>query len=168
MDLGTWADLAEVASTLTIVGGLIFGVVQVREYRRQRQDAVASELMRSFYDSDLSDAVALLQPLPDGLSAEELRGLEPKYLAAVLKVGMTFETMGLLVYRRVAPFDLALDLAGGLVNVLWRKLRRYIEEVRAEQGHPAFAEWFEWFAMMCEQHKAHIEPAYRRGADWIP
>ena len=168
MDLGAWADIAEVASTVTIVGGLVFGVVQVREYRRQRQDAVASELMRSFYDSDLSDAVALLQPLPDGLSAVELRGLEPKYLAAVLKVAMTFETMGLLVYRRVAPFDLALDLAGGLVQMLWRKLGRYVNEVREEQSHPAFAEWFEWFAKVCERHKADVEPAYQRGANWNP
>jgi len=168
MDLTFWANVAEVAGTVTIAGGLVFGIVQVREFRRQRQDAVASEIMRSFYDSDLAEAVALLQPMPDGLSAAEWREMDPRYLAAVLKIAMTFETMGLLVYRRVAPYDLAVELAGGLVQVLWRKLERYVSEVRDEVAHPSFAEWFEWLARVAEKHKSEVEPAYLRGADWQP
>jgi hypothetical protein len=168
MDLSHWADVAELAGTVTILAGLVFGLIQVREYRQQRYDAVASELMRSFYDSELSEAVALLQPLADGLSAAEFRALEPRYMTAVIKVNMTFETMGLLVFRRVAPFDLVLELAGGLVQVLWRKLGRFVRDVREEQSHPAFAEWFEWLAMMAERHKAKDDPAYLRGADWKP
>lgn len=168
MDLSFWADIAEVAGTLTIVGGLLFGIIQVREYRRQRQDAVASEIMRSFYDSQLAEAVALLHPIEDGLSAAQFRALGPAYLTAILKIAMTFETMGLLVYRRVAPLDLTLELAGGLVQVLWRKLERYVTELREEQSHPAFGEWFQWLAMMAAQHKAHAEPAYLRCADWKP
>lgn len=168
MGLDFWADVAEVASTVTIVAGLVFGVVQMREYRRQRHDAVASELMRSFYDANLSEAVALVQPIADGLSAAEWRALDPKYLAAALKIAMTFETMGLLVYRRVAPYDLAVELAGGLVQVLWRKLERYVREVREEQSHPAFAEWFEWLACTASKRKSGLEPAYLRCADWEP
>ena len=168
MDLSFWADLAEVAGTITIVGGLVFGLIQLREFRSQRYDAIASELMRSFYDSELSDAVALVQPLDDGLSAAELRALGQSYLTATLKIAMTFETMGLLVYRRVAPFDLVVELAGGLVQVMWRKLERYIREVRAEQAHPAFGEWFEWLAVMCQRHKGDASPARERGGDWRP
>jgi hypothetical protein len=124
--------------------------------------------MRSFYDSDLAEAVALLQPLPDGLPVGELRALGPSYQTAILKVAMTFETMGLLVYRRVAPLDLSLELAGGLVQVMWRKLERSIRDVREDQSHQAYGEWFEWFAMMAARHKPDGEPAHLRGADWKP
>jgi hypothetical protein len=102
------------------------------------------------------------------LTAAEMRALGPKYATAILKIAMTFETMGLLVYRRVAPLDLTLELAGGLVQVLWRKLERYVREVREEQSHPSFGEWLEWLAMVAAKHKANVEPAYLRGADWKP
>lgn len=168
MDLSVWADIAELAGTVTIVAGLVFGYIQVREYRQQRSDAVATELMRSFYDSELAEAVALLESLDDGLDAAAFRMLEPRYMTAALKVEMTFETIGLLVHRRIAPFELVLELTGGLVQVLWRKLERHVRAVREEQAHPAHAEWFEWLAVMAARHKPRVEPAYVRAIDWMP
>jgi hypothetical protein len=168
VDLAFWANVAEVLGTITIVGGLFFGLVQLREYRRQREETVAGELMRSFYDAHLADAVALLYPERDDLSESDLKALGPEYLQAAIKVAMTFETMGLLVYRRIAPFDLTLELVGGLVQVLWRKLGRYVRAERERQSHPAFAEWFEWLAVKSAEHKPHSIPAYERGADWRP
>jgi len=168
MDLSVWADIAELAGTVTIVAGLVFGYIQVREFRQQRHDAVASELMRSFYDSELSEAVALLQNLHDGLTAAEFRALDARYMTAALKVGMTFETIGLLVHHRIVPFELVLELTGGLVQVQWRKLERYVHDVREEQSHPAFAEWFEWLAMVAARYKPNSEPAYVRCSDWEP
>ena len=168
MDLNFWADVAQIASLLTIIGGFWFGLVQLREFRQQRHDLIASELMRSFYDSQLAESVSLVQTLDDQLSVADVRRLGPQYLAAVLKVSMTFETMGLLVYRGIAPFDLTLELVGGLVQVLWRKLERYTRDLRAEQGHPSYAEWFEWLAMMCARHKSTLAPAYERAAEWQP
>jgi len=168
VDLNFWANLAQIVSLLTIVGGFWFGFVQLREFRQQRYDAVASELMRSFYDSQFAESVSLVQTLDDGLSVADVRKLGPQYLTAVLKVSMTFETMGLLVYRGIAPFDLTLELVGGLVQVLWRKLERYTRELRAEHAHPSYAEWFEWLAMTCARHKSSLAPAYERAAGWRP
>ncbi len=168
MDLTFWANVAEVFGAITIVIGLIFGGVQLREYRRQRQEAVASDLMRSFYDANLAESVALIQSMSDGLSLAEIRALGIEHLRAALKIATTFETMGLMVFRRIAPFDLALELVGGLVQVMWRKLERYTREIRVEQSDPAFAEWFEWLAMVCRQHKSETAPAYERGENWRP
>lgn len=49
MDLTTLANLAEIFGALTVVGGMVFAVAQVREYRAQRRDAMAVELVRSFH-----------------------------------------------------------------------------------------------------------------------
>jgi hypothetical protein len=168
VDLNDWANVAQIASLLTILGGLWFGFVQLREFRRQRYDLIASELMRSFYDSQFAESVALVQAMADDLSVAEVRKLGQQYLTAVVKVAMTCETMGLLVYRRIAPFDLTLELVGGLVQVLWKKLERYTRELRAEHDHPSYAEWFEWLAAMCARDKSALAPAYERGASWQP
>jgi len=168
MDLQTIANISQVASATTIVGGTVFGLVQISEYRKQRRNAVAAELMRAFMSPELASAVALVRTLPDGVSAEELRRSGPEMEKAAVMVNMTFETMGLLVFQRIAPFPLVLELAGGMIVVMWHKLRPWMLQVRKEQAQPSWAEWFQWLAQQCEQHKTRMEPAYSRHSAWRP
>ena len=58
-------------------------------------------------------------------------------------MAVTYETIGLLVYREMASFALVQELAGGLTVVMWRKLQTWVATVRHEQDHPRFAEWFQ-------------------------
>jgi hypothetical protein len=60
------------------------------------------------------------------------------------------------------------ELAGGVIVVLWRKLGPWLEHIRAEQAQPSWAEWFQWLAQQCEAIKGHSVPAYRRELDWAP
>ena len=46
--------------------------------------------------------------------------------AAVI-VTTTFETMGLLVYKKIARFDLVMELAGGMMMSMHRKLSVWLE-----------------------------------------
>lgn len=80
----------------------------------------------------------------------------------------TFETLGLLVFKRIAPFELVVELAGGIVTVLWHKLGPWLEQIRIEQAQPSWAEWFQWLARQCERRKAQSAPAHERYADWVP
>jgi hypothetical protein len=41
------ANYADILSTLAIVGGIAFGLIQLSEYLRQRRDVIAAELMRT-------------------------------------------------------------------------------------------------------------------------
>jgi len=168
MDLETLANLSQIAGTVTIVGGAVFGLMQLREFRIQRRDAIAAELMRGFMSPELSNAIVLIRALPDGVSAEELRARGPEVEYAAVLINMTFETMGLLVYRRIAPFPLVLELAGGIVVVSWRKLGAWMQQVRVEQAQPSWAEWFQWLAQQCEQRKSLVAPAHERCRDWQP
>jgi hypothetical protein len=97
----------------------------------------------------LADAITLIRALPDGVSAEELRRAGPETEQAAVRICMSFETMGLLVYRRIAPFDLVVELAGGITVMLWRKLGPWLEQIRIEQAQPSWAEWFQWLAQQC-------------------
>ena len=64
MTLETIADISQIASAATIVGGIIFGLMQLSEYRKQRRDAVAAELMRAFMSPELANAKKYLANNP--------------------------------------------------------------------------------------------------------
>ncbi len=73
--------------------------------------------MRAFYNPDLARAVALLHHLADGISANELREMGPAYAEAAIIISPTFETIGLRVCKKIAKFDLVVELAGGMVRL---------------------------------------------------
>lgn len=146
MDVETIANYAEIIGACTILTAVIFGLSQNRLQRALQENRMATQLTQTFMEESLAIAVAKLRSLPDGISAAELRALGPEYEQAAIRVTMSFETMGLLVYRGFAERDLVLDLAGGIMGVMWRKLYVWQMALRDEQQQPSWAEWFEWLA----------------------
>lgn len=168
MSLSTLANLAEIIGATSIVTGLIVGWIHIRHLRGQQRDAVAINLAQTFYSRDLATAISILQPLPDGLSLKELRDLGPEVEQAAITVCTSFETMGLLVFKRIAPLQLVLDLAGGIVSTMATKLRRWLQDLREEQSQPSWGEWFEWLGDQAITHKTNTGPAHIEHADWTP
>ena len=76
MSLQQMASIAEIVGALTIVSGLVFGWFQIRVYRAQQRDLIATNLMQTFYNPELARAVSLLHQVPDGISANQLRDVE--------------------------------------------------------------------------------------------
>lgn len=168
MTLELIVGISQIVGAVTVVGGTIFALIQLSEYRKQRRDAVAGELMRAFMNSDFADAVNVVKRLPDGASADDIRRGGPDTERAAVLINTTFETMGLLVFERIAPFTLVVELVGGIVVVMWRKLATWANQIRIEQSQPSWAEWFQWLAEQCEQRKNAQEPAYTRHRNWVP
>jgi hypothetical protein len=168
MSLEQIAAIAEIIGAFTIISGLVFGWFQIRIYRAQQRDRIATNLMQTFYSPELARAVSLLHQVPDGVSASELRKMGQEYEQAAIIVGTAFETMGLLVYKKIAEFDLVMELAGGMMSSMHRKLASWLEAIRIEQQQPSWAEWFEWIAKMADKHKAEKDPAHKSIVDWKP
>ena len=162
------ASAAEIIGALTIISGLIFGWFQIRVNSGRQRDTIAINLMQTFYNPALAHAVHLLHGVPDGVSAEELRKRGPEFEEAAMIVTTRFETMGLLVYKRIARFDLVVALAGGMMTSMHRKLELWLEAVREEQNQPSWAEWFEWFARLAEDRKSASQPAHIEFRNWKP
>ena len=73
MELETISSISQIVGTATIVGGMVFGLIQLSELKKQRRDAVAAELMHTFMGAELANALTILRGLPDGASADDLR-----------------------------------------------------------------------------------------------
>jgi hypothetical protein len=168
MNLETLSNISQIVSAVTVVGASAFALIQLSELKKQRRDAIAGELMRTFMDSDLAHALTLIMALPDDMPGDKLSSAGPEVEQAAVLISTRFETMGLLVHERIAPLDLVVELAGGIVVVTWRRLAPWMEHIRQRQSQPSWAEWYQWLAEQCKAHKGHVVPAYQRSRNWKP
>ena len=165
-NLATYAAVAEIFGAVAIIGGAIFAVIQLTEYRRRRRNQVAAELCRGFAEPELARAVTLIKRLPDGISLDDLQAMHGDYEEAAQIVGMAFETMGLLVYKNIASFQMIQELTGGLLLMMWRKIEVWVETTREDQGNPRFGEWVQWLAERVAECESDMVPAYKAHATW--
>ena len=160
LSLSTIANIAEVIGAVSIISGFIFGWFQIRYFRAQQRDAVAINLMQTFYSDDLAEAIALLIPVPEGVRLNELQSMGNEYVKAATTVTTSFETMGILVFKEIATMDLVLDLAGGIVMTMTRKLRTCQNDMRETLQQPSWGEWFEWLGDQVTKVKNANDPAH--------
>lgn len=168
--LANLANLADIVSGAAVIGGAAFAVIQFREYRRQRRENAAAELVRSFYNPDFARSVRLIRLLPDGCTAAELRAKGSEHEEAAILISFAFETIGLLVFRRVTPFSIVEELTGGLAVLMWRKLHRWEEDVRVESAQQSWAEWFQWLVERLQDNarEKSPKPAHEAFSRWRP
>ena len=169
MDLMALSQLAQILGGTAVVIALVFGMVQIHQFRRQRHDVAAIELMRSLQDHEFTHSFRLIYPLPEGMPAEDFLALGDEYEDAALALGARFESMGLLVYRESLPLHLVEEIIGGAVVLLWRRLEPWAEYHRREQKHPLLFEWFQWLAeRLDERGRPTQTPAYVKFRGWKP
>lgn len=168
-DLETLANLAEVFGTLSIIGGLLYAVIQIHQYRQQLRETATLELMNRFQTPEFSQAFRIIRSLRDDVPSSELNANSPETEATAMFVCSVYETVGLLVFRRILPFQVVEDLTGGAVVLCWCKLRAWIEETRVETSNNQVFEWFQWLVERCEEQQ-QIEskslPAYEAHRNW--
>ena len=170
MMLGMFADIAGIIGGLAVVSAVIFAAIQVRQFKQQRRDSAAIELMRILQAPRFVEAFLTLGHVPKGISARKLRDMGRDYEEAAMSMVNTYETVGLLVFRNTVSFQTVRDVSGGILVALWGKLHVWASEVRREQNSERFAEWFQWLVERIgeEEAKAPTEPAYKRFAAWRP
>jgi hypothetical protein len=167
MDLTTLSQLAQVFGALAVVIAIVLGLTQVRQFQQQRLDAAALELMRSLQDREFTHAFRLIYAIPGSIDQSALRALGPEHEDAAISLGSRLEATGLLVFRGSIPIDLVEQMLGGTTVLLWRQLRPWAEQLRAEKNHPLLFEWFQWLAERIDgRGRLDQVPAYHRYKDW--
>lgn len=167
MSLSDIANIVEIIGIVAIVFGVIFGLLQLKQNREQRRDLAIFECAHSFEDEDFTEAYRLISELPTGMSKAQFDELGEKYESAAIRVGMKFETVGLLVHRGLIPIDAMEDLVGGAAPTIWRVIARWVEETRIHRSHPTFWEWYQWLVeRLIERSREERRPAFEAHAEW--
>jgi hypothetical protein len=171
MSIAELAAVAEAVAAAAVVVGLLFAGVQLRQYRRTQEREAALAMLHSFQTPTLARALLLVFALPEGLSKAEVEArFDEGDEATLYTLLMTWESLGILVYRGQVELALVDDFFSGPIVLSWRKLRRYIEEQRAEQGRETIEEWFQWLAERMAERESRTPPvpAHVEHRRWRP
>ena len=168
MDLST---VANVATALTVITGVGFGLVEAQRSRRARQERAAYAAVQALLSPEWMKSMITVHSIPDGSNALAIEA-SADVLNAAHSVGVILEGLGYSVYARIVPLRVVADLVGGTVRLAWRKLQPYVEEERRRSGSQKTFEWFQWLSIQLERHspgKTNLQigaqEAYR---DWRP
>jgi hypothetical protein len=164
-----WSLILEAVSALALVAGVLFAAYQLVELRRQhRRDAVLG-LVRSFQSGDFTAALGRVNSLPDGADRKTIQKvLGPDGRDQVFLVGLTWESLGVLAFRREIDMATIDDFFSGAITISWRKLHTFVEEDRASLDRETVWEWFQWLAerMRERELRAAPIPAHIAHRDW--
>src|SRR6266699_1505464 len=166
MDISTLANLI---NAFAVTAGVIFAAAQIRYYRQRRRRESMLELVRSFQSPAFTSALRRVLSLPDGADAAKIREvLGPDGEDAVYLVSLTWESLGVLVFRREVTLDLVDDFFSGPILLSWQKLRVYGEDWRRSLNRETGNEWFHWLAerMMEREKLSPPVPAYIAHRRW--
>ena len=155
MELGFVVQVVQLLAGLTVIGGAVFAVVQVRELKRQRQGAVAFTFIQQ-WNSERSDDLDVVYALPDAADPRQIDG-DAAIRHAANSVYMNLEQLGLLVHDEFIDLATADEWAGGAVRVSWRKLRPWIEAKRDRAKSQRPGEWFQWLAERMAERRTRDE-----------
>ena len=165
------STIANIATALTVIVATIFGLLELRTGRRERQERAALAVINAIMTPEWIRSVIAVQSLPENATLKEIEA-DPRALAAAHSVGIILEALGYSVFRRVVPLQVVDEFVGGTVRVAWRKMRLYVEGERARSGSQKSWEWFEWLADKLERYRPSrtsltvgAQQAYR---DWRP
>jgi len=166
----TTSVILQAIATTTFVAGALFTMGQLRQARRAREREVAIEILRLIHTPDFARALRRVYDLAPGLSRGEVETRLGDDMNHVYAMMISWESLGVLVYRRQLDLGLVDDFVSGSVLLSWRKLERYVTEERAARGRETLLEWFQWLAerMIERETKAPVVPAYRAHSDWRP
>jgi hypothetical protein len=150
VDLST---LANIATALTVLTAVIFGLIEARHLRRDREERAALEAVHAMLTPAYMESFLLIQTsLPENASPAEVES-NLDTLRAARSIGIVIEGLGYSVFERIVPLRIVDNLVGGNIRVIWRKLRRYVEFERERSGSQKTFEWFQWLAEQLERYQ---------------
>jgi hypothetical protein len=164
----TLALATQLISTSAVILGILFGILNLRNFQRMRRREAAILMLNSFQTTEFVRGLLLVFGLPNGISKSAVDALPREdYLALYILLG-TWERLGILVYHHEVPIELVDDAFSGPILISWQKLEAFIGEFRAEVQRDTGFEWFQWLVeRMAERERtAEAVPAYVGKRKW--
>lgn len=102
--------------------------------------------------------ILLLDQMPDGLTVADINALPDTQAEAIVGLLGVWESLGILVFQGEVSIDVVDDFYSGTIRQSWRKLNRYVEELRSDTGRDTRWEWFQWLAERMAERESSAPP----------
>lgn len=156
--------------TVIMVAGVVFSLINLRNYHASRRRESAIVLLNSFQTGDFVKGLLIMFALPEKFGKKEMDSLpEADFLALYMLLG-TWERLGILVFHHEMDLDLLDDAFSGPVIQSWQKMKKFVFEFRASVQRDTAFEWFQWLAERLLERESGKEPtpAYIAHSNWKP
>lgn len=144
-----------IATTIAVVGGVVFGARQLREAAKARTTQVSLHLVEMLYSRDLVEGLSTLNDLPEGLSWQELRTQLGDRWTAVFSLINTLDGLGILVFRKEVAREVADDFFHHAVSIVWQKTCVAIVDRRQSPGRETSFRFLELLATAPTRETIH-------------
>ncbi len=160
--------IIDIISVSVLILGLVFGLIQLRQYRLSQNREASLHLLNSFQTTDFLHGIWIIQELPVGLSKKEIEERVGSDIRLILLVISNWESLGILVFNREITIEMVDDAYSGPISFSWQKLEKYITDMRNDLKLNTPFEWFQWLVdRMKEREKLNPPvPAYIAHRDW--
>lgn len=158
----------QLISTTAVILGILFGLLNLRNFQLMRKREAAILMLNSFQTTDFVRGLMLMFDLPGEIDMKTIKSLPKEdYLAFYILLG-TWERLGILVHRREIQIDLVDDAFGGTILVSWQRLEGFVAQFRKASKRDTAFEWFQWLAERIQEreHTDAAIPAYKRFKNW--
>lgn len=158
----------QVISNLAVILGIIFGILNLRNFQKMRKREAAVLMLNSFQTTEFVRGLLLALNLSPKTTKRQVEALPKEdYLALYILLG-TWERLGILVFRDEIPMDYVDDAFSGPIILSWKNLQKFVMQFRKEVGRDTGFEWFQWLAerMMEREGRASAIPAYVAHKNW--
>ena len=135
--------IIEAVAAVSVVIGLIFGLIQLHQAVKSRRDHAAVDIVRTVQTQEVRLAIRKVFDLPFDADPELIRN-SPEMMSAALAVDSACEMWGCLVFEGVVHHKVVDRMVGGWIRGSWERLRVWVESERAVADNPNIGEWWQW------------------------
>lgn len=168
-----WSEISwsiDLVTLITVLLGLTFAGMELRQVRVAQESQVVLQFFETMNSPEYIEASELIQSLPDGLSASQIRKqLTQEQMQRITQLRLAYEALGLMVYRGDVSIEWVDELFRFLLLQSWEKLKPLTMELREETGYAGIMEWNQWLVeRLRERSDLQPIPAYEAYSDWKP
>ena len=134
-------SISAVVAATSVVVGVIFAVLELRNVVKQRQTDLVMRLHSRFGTREFTESWERIM----SREAEEYNEYVKKHgLSELIQVGSFFDGIGILLHRRLIDIDLAGELFSESIKLIWERIKPIMEGARKQLNQPQWAGWFEY------------------------
>jgi len=150
--------IAAIISTVILIAGIGFTVVQLRHARAARERGAMLELVHRLQTPEFARAMRVLFDIYYGPSNQKVADAVHQNPGLIYDLMATWESLGIMVYRGEMSLDMVDDFFSGPIVISWDVLGDYVRDERKKLHRDTTWEWFQWLAEQMKEREERKPP----------
>jgi len=138
-----------VIAAASVVAGVVYYSFQLRHQTKMRKTDLIIRLYSTYGSNEFREALIKVMNLQFKDYEDYVKKYGPWFSdqpahKAMAMVGMFFEGIGVLLYKKLIDVSLTYDLFSTPTRLCWEKLKPVVEGLRKQYNDPTIFEWSEY------------------------